>query len=224
MSQAEQLSAIARGFAAQSPEIFQQLADGHAEFLRTFSASQTIQPGARLPSFTMTDATGEPVSSDALLLSHPQHRFLLLTFYRGNWCPYCNVALAHLRRRLADFEARGCGLVAVSPELPDTSLSTVEKLGLQDAFPVLTDRGNALAAKLGLLYDQGSARALHASVGVDLKERNGDDSWVVPIPASILVDREGVVRNVWVEPDYKKRLDPEVALGWVDALLAGETK
>ncbi|KAI0203301.1 AhpC-TSA-domain-containing protein [Astrocystis sublimbata] len=194
------------------PEIRTQLSDGHAKFLSTWDPSKTIQPGAKLPSFTMTDATGHEVTSASLLSKGP----LLLTFYRGEWCPFCNIAIRHLQQHLSEFSARGVTLVAVSPELPNQNLSTAEKHALQ--FPVLTDLHNALARKLGIVYDQSGAKDLHASFGIDLSERNGDGSWEVPIPASLLVDRDGVVRNTAIDPDYKVRLDPKTALEWIDAM------
>lgn len=108
-------------------------------------------------------------------------------------------------------------MVAISPELPDTSLSTVEKNELK--FPVLSDVGNKFARDLGLVVQQPEPlRDLFEKFGHDLKTRNGDESLEVPVPAVILVSKEGVVKNVWVEGDYTKRLEPEVMLGWLEKL------
>ncbi|KAI0482934.1 AhpC-TSA-domain-containing protein [Xylariaceae sp. FL0804] len=212
MSQAEQLSAITAGFANAPEAVRNALAAGHEKFMTTYDASKVVKAGDPLPAFEMSDATGQTVTSESLLAKGP----LLVTFYRGSWCPYCNVAVGFLQKHLADFEARGVALVAVTPELPDTSLSAAEKAGLE--FPVLTDRHNALARKLNIVYDQSSARGLHAARGIDLRARNGEDTWEVPIPAALLVDQSGVVRNAHVDPDYKDRLDPRTALEWIDAM------
>jgi peroxiredoxin len=107
--------------------------------------------------------------------------------------------------------------VAISPELPDVSLSTKEKHELE--FTVLSDLGNRYAHELGIVYQQPEElRPVFKQIGNDLEARNGDDSFAVPIPTTILVDKEGVVRNAHLDADYFKRLDPEVTLGWIDAL------
>ncbi|CAJ2503545.1 Uu.00g109390.m01.CDS01 [Anthostomella pinea] len=217
MSLAEQLSAVAsKASSVIKPEFAAPIAAGHAKFLSTFNAASVVKPGDKLPAFTMLNATGQPVTSASLLAKGGP---LLITFYRGEWCPFCNLAIASLQKHLPEFEARGVTLVAVSPELPNGNMTMTEKHELR--FPVLTDLHNALARQLGIMYDQSGARDFHKSVGIDLEARNGDDSWEVPIPATLLVDREGVVRNAWVNPDFKTRLDPKVALAWIDALEMG---
>ncbi|KAI1348376.1 AhpC-TSA-domain-containing protein [Xylaria sp. FL0043] len=212
MSQQEQLEQMTARTASFPEAARKQLEDGHAKFMSTWDPSKTIQVGDKLPEFRMTDATGKEVTSESLLAKGP----LLLTFYRGEWCPFCNVAIAFLQKHLPEFQARGVTLVAISPELPNNNMTTTEKHALQ--FPVLTDLHNAFAKKLGIVYDQSSAKDLHKSFGIDLNERNGDGTWEVPIPATLLVDKDGVVRNTAIEPDYKLRLDPKKALEWIDAM------
>ncbi|KAI3330897.1 AhpC-TSA-domain-containing protein [Ustulina deusta] len=212
MSQREQLEQITAKLASFPEALVNQVSDGHAKFMSTWDPSKTIQAGDKLPEFRLTDATGKEVTSSSLLAKGP----LLITFYRGEWCPFCNVAIAFLQKHLAEFQARGVTLVAISPELPNNNLSTTEKLALQ--FPVLTDLHNAFARKLGIVYDQSSAKDLHKSLGIDLNKRNGDGTWEVPIPATLLVGKDGVVRNTAIEPDFKTRLDPKQALEWIDAL------
>ena len=108
-------------------------------------------------------------------------------------------------------------LVAISPELPDTSLSETEKRGL--TFPVLSDISNGFARKLGIVWKQpDTLRPVFGMFGNDLAKRNGDDSYEVPVPTTLLVDSKGIVRNAYIEPDYTKRLAPEDALAWVNAL------
>ena len=105
----------------------------------------------------------------------------------------------------------------VSSKSPDISLSTKEKHELK--FTVLSDLGNKYAHELGIVYQQpDEMRPIFKQIGNDLKARNGDDSFAVPIPATILVDKDGVVRNTHLDADYFKRLEPEVTVGWIDAL------
>ncbi|KAI0871590.1 AhpC-TSA-domain-containing protein [Hypoxylon argillaceum] len=212
MSQTQQLEQASARITTFPEAIRNQLADGHAKFLSTWDPSKTIQVGDKLPEFALTDATGKEVTSASLLAKGP----LLITFYRGEWCPFCNIAIGFLQKHLPEFQSRGVTLVAISPELPNNNMTTTEKHALQ--FPVLTDLHNGLAKKLGIVYDQSSAKDLHKSIGLDLNARNGDDTWELPIPATLLVDKDGVVRNTAIEPDYKRRLDPKQAVEWIDAL------
>jgi peroxiredoxin len=211
MSQQEQLQAISANIKnIADPAIFQRIYGSLESFKQDFDPRSTIQVGDKLPSFDLTSATGQNISSANLL----EQGHLLVVFYRGSWCPYCNIAVQYLQRHVEDFEARGVTLVAITPELPDYSLSTVEKNKLK--FPVLTDLHNKFAKRLGLLYDQSSARELHGKIGVDLNARNGEDTWEVPIPATLLVDKSGFVRAMHVDPDFRMRLDPKVALEWIE--------
>ncbi|KAI8626947.1 AhpC-TSA-domain-containing protein [Xylariaceae sp. FL1651] len=212
MSLTEQLNQLTERLSSFPEAMRKQLGDGHTKFMSTFDPSKTIQVGDKIPEFRMTDATGKEVTSESLLAKGP----LLITFYRGEWCPFCNVAVGFLQKHLGDFQARGVTLVAISPELPNNNMTMTEKHELK--FPVLTDLHNTFAKKLGIVYDQSSAKDLHASLGIDLNERNGEATWEVPIPTTLLIDGNGIVRNAEIEPDYKKRLDPKVALEWIDAM------
>ncbi|KAF4469526.1 TSA-domain-containing [Fusarium albosuccineum] len=210
MTQTEELTAILEGF--KSFPGSKPVNDAVDKFSAEFKPENAIQVGDKFPEFRLKDATGKEVSSADLLAKGP----LLITFYRGEWCPYCNVALQHLQRHLDEFAAKGVTLVALTPELPDHSLTTSEKNGLK--FPVLTDLHNEVAKKLNIIYNQSSARDLHKQFGVNIVEVNGDDSYDMPIPATLLVDSSGVVRNTYLEPDFRKRMEPKIALEWIDAL------
>lgn len=211
---AAQLNSVVEKFKTDAPEpVKQAIGKANADFQASFDRSAAIQVGAKLPPFTLLNAVGEDVSSASLLAKGP----LLISFYRGGWCPFCNLELAALQKHAADFAAKGVTLVAVSPELPNTSLSTAEKHAL--TFPVLSDVGNVFARKLGIVWKQPhELRGVFKSFGTDLVVRNGDDSFEVPVPATLLVDKDGVVRNTFVEPDYMERLEPLVALEWIDKL------
>lgn len=132
---ASKLEGITTTFNAQVPATVSKTYEDEIESAKATFIDQSgvIRVGAKFPDFTLPDATGTPVSSAKLLNKGP----LLITFYRGNWCPYCNVTLHKLQERLGDIQARGVELVAISPELPDSSLTTQEKNEL--SFPVLSD-------------------------------------------------------------------------------------
>lgn len=211
---ASELDAVREGFEKNGPKpIVETINITKKNFAASFDHTSTIKVGSPLPPFTLTDAHDKQVRSSDLLANGP----LLITFYRGEWCPYCNLALRALQKHLPQITAKGVTLVAVSPELPSQSFTTAEKNAL--SFPVLSDVGNKYAAQLGILFPHPETmKPVFAALGTDFVKRNGDDSLVVPVPATLLVDRDGVVRNTFIETDYSQRLEPTEALAWIDAL------
>jgi peroxiredoxin len=214
MAQTAQLNAILDGFKDKAPEpVYTAVNESRTNFINSFNTNAAIQVGDTLPEFSLSDAVGTQRSSSELLLKGP----LLITFYRGEWCPFCNIILSHFQKILPEIQAKGVTFVAISPELPNQTLSTSEKHGLQ--FPVLSDVGNQFAKKLGILFQQpDSLRPIFDQFGHNLKERNGDDSFVVPVPATILVDKDGKVKNTYINADYTKRVEPQEVLKWLGEL------
>ena len=128
---------------------------------------------------------------------------MVLTFYRGEWCPYCNLQLRAYQAILPQVQELGASLVAVLPQIPDHSLSTAEKKDLR--FPVLSDSGNVVARRYGLVFAV-SERLRQA--GAHLPTYNGDASWELPMPGTFVIAPDGVVRLAFVDADWTKRLEP----------------
>lgn len=214
MSLATDLRTTFESFQKEAPpDIVHKIGTANANFQASFNSKSAIQVGDKLPSFRLPNAIGKEVNSADLLAEGP----ILVTFYRGEWCPFCNVTLRALQKHLVEFKSKRVTLVAISPELPNRSLTMSEKHELQ--FDVLSDTGNKFARQLGLTFQQSdSLRPVYQTLGIDLKARNGDDSFELPIPATLLIDQQSVVRNAFIEPDFTKRLDPSEALKWIDAL------
>lgn len=169
--------------------------------------------GSRAPDFALPDATGASVALGELLGEGP----VVLSFYRGGWCPYCNLELAALEGALGEIEECGARLVAVSPQLPDASLSTAEKLSL--SFPVLSDVGNTVARAYGLTFRlPGELRELYASLGNDLAATNGDDRFELPVPATFVIGQDATIAWRFVDPDYTHRGDPAEILAALRSL------
>ena len=165
--------------------------------------ADTIKVGDQLESFTLDDASGTPVSLHQILEAGPA----VIAFYRGGWCPYCNLALRTYQRELLPqldtFDAR---LVAISPQSPDESLSTVEKAVLE--FTVLSDPGSRLAQRIGIAFQQADeVLAAQRKLGLDLAQVNAEGSTRLPRPTVLVVDRDRVVRFVDVQPDYTARTE-----------------
>jgi peroxiredoxin len=144
---------------------------------------------------------------------------VVLIFYRGEWCPYCNMMLRTYGLRASDFSQRGARLVAVSPQTPDNSLTMAEKHGLE--FPVLSDEGGEVIGRYGLKYEiEEESRGLHAAVGADVARFNGEGGWILPAPGVFVIDRKGIIRFVEVNGDYTQRVEPDQALGALDSLVS----
>ena len=210
----DELLAVKEQVAAQFPaDVLAAMDRASAELSNSGLPHKALQPGHRIADFVLPDATGRRVASMALRARGP----LLVTFYRGEWCPYCNLALRALQRDLPAFASRGVTLVAISPELPHHSLTLEDKHGL--AFSVLFDAGNAVARSFGLVFTLPQAlRPVYEGFGVDLPARNGDASFELPLPGTFLIDGDGSVLASFVDTDYRARLEPAVALAWIDRL------
>jgi peroxiredoxin len=194
---------------ARVGESIARMIAGDIEELRASGIlERAARAGDALPVGTaLVDQHGRAFDLGALVDAKP----VILTFYRGGWCPYCNLELRAYQQALRAIHAAGAELVAVSFETPDNALSTTEKNDL--AFTVLSDVGGALASALGIRFTlSDTVRPFYEKAGHALPERNGDGSWALPLPATFVVERGGRIRAAFIEPDYRSRVDPRAAL------------
>ncbi|MFI7013666.1 peroxiredoxin-like family protein [Streptomyces sp. NPDC050164] len=176
-------------------------------------ADRALTVGAQAPRFSHPSATGQTLALDELLADGP----VVLTFYRGAWCPYCNIALRSLQQHHDAITARGARLVAVSPQIPDESLTLTEKHDL--AFDVLSDVGSDTAKQYGLAFDlPDDLAAVYDKLGFDLQRVNGGHPRTLPLPATYVIDRDGVIRWAFVDTDYTTRAEPADITAALDAL------
>ncbi|MFG1243440.1 peroxiredoxin-like family protein [Xanthobacter sp. V7C-4] len=214
MSLRAELQALYADFVSRAPA---HVAEAMSRSDLALSASgildAALKAGDQAPDFLLPDARGGSGRLSRALASGP----VVLSFYRGGWCPYCNLELRALQSALPDFTAAGATLMAVSPQKPDQSLTTVEKNGL--AFPVLSDTGSRVARSFGIAFDLAEElRPIYTDFGQALPDRNGDDSWVLPIPATYVIDRDGVIAFAHVDVDYRNRLEPDTVIAILSAL------
>ena len=204
-----QLDSFRISWEARVGETIDSLVRGDIENLRTSGIlDYTAQAGDPWPKTNkLVDAHGKPMDLGALL----QEKNTIVTFYRGGWCPYCNLELRAYQELLDEIQSAGGALVAVSPELPDHALTTSEKNDLR--YTVASDVGGTLASALGIRFTlSDGVRPFYEKAGHALPERNGDGIWALPMPATFVVARGGRIAASFIEPDYRKRLEPSQAL------------
>lgn len=168
--------------------------------------------GDQAPEFELKDATGKSVKLAELLGAGP----VVLVWYRGGWCPYCNITLKGYGRRASEFKDKGATLVAISPELPDNSLDTQQKHELD--FLVLSDTGNEVADDYGIRFELPDYVAKHYNDAFDLEKYNGDTSNTLPLAATYVIDQSGKIRWAFLSADYKQRAEPADVLAALDEL------
>jgi peroxiredoxin len=198
---AEQRDEVNAALAQQAPsELLEAFGGIRADQAAVDYASRAPKVGERAPDFALTDQLGREVSLAGEL--ELERGPVVLIFYRGEWCPYCNVMLRTYGLRAADFAQRGARLPAVSPQMPDNSLTMAEKRDLE--FSVLSDEGREVIGSYGLKYDV-TAQDLYKAGGADLDKFNGEGRWFLPAPAVFVIDRAGIVRFVSVIGNYRAR-------------------
>ena len=204
MNLTQELNSYKAKFQANQPEEIKAImAKATKDLIKTQLAKNSLGKGNKFPNFSLPNAVGEEVTLESLL----NKGTLVISFYRGGWCPYCNMELRALQQTLPKIEAKGATLVAISPETPDNSLSTQEKNDL--SFAVLSDVGNVLAKQLGLVFTlPESLRPIYRSFGIDIPAHNGDTTFELPLPATYVVAADGRIIYSFASGDYTERLDP----------------
>ena len=180
-------------------ELGQLIASGIAE--------NAINVNSPFPSFDLVNSNNELRSLKTYLANGP----LVISFYRGAWCPYCNLEINALQKNLPEINAAGAQLIAISPQMPDKSIEQVNSSKL--SFDVLSDPANQLAKECGLVFTlPESLRPIYEAWEIDIPDHNADSTFELPIPATYIVDTSGVVRYAFVDMDYTKRLEPNIII------------
>ena len=174
--------------------------------------SQAKQVGDQAPDFSLSNATGKEIRLSDYLAKGP----VVLTWYRGGWCPYCNITLRQLQLELPNFQAKGASLIALTPELPDKSLSTQEKHALE--FEVLSDVGNEVARAYGIVFKLTEEVGEMYQNAFDLHAYNGDESKELPLAATYVIDVDGSIQYAFLDAEYRNRAEPSDIMAVLDKL------
>lgn len=188
--------------AKASPQTTALFEQGIQDIAASGVLATALKVGDTAPDFELPDARGGNISLKSMLASGP----VVVTWYRGGWCPYCNLQLIAYQDMLPELDAAGAKLVAISPQAPDSSLSTAEKDQLR--FAVCSDPGNRVAHAYGIAYKLAEPVRSYLEKGVSLSKVNADDSGELPLAATYVIDRSGKIIYAFVEADYRKRAEP----------------
>lgn len=200
-----QLDSMRNQFAETAPpEVITAFQQGVQDVRVSGILTRIPKVGDTAIDFTLPSATGDSVTLYSLLENGP----VVLMWYRGGWCPYCNVQLNTMQQYLPQIRDYNAQLVAVSPELPDSSLSTRQRHNLE--FSVLSDVNNVVANRYGLVYTQSEGvNKIFEERGMDWEGWYGNKDYNLPLPATFVIDRNGVIRYAFADADYKVRAEPE---------------
>jgi len=195
-------------------DVHVKMMDATRALIESGIADSAPKVGQRLTAFQLPNQLGETRNLDKLLEKGP----VVITFYRGGWCPYCSMELRAYQKVLHDISALGATLVAITPELPDASLSTIEKNEL--AFEVLSDTNSDYARKLGLVFSlPETLRAIYENFGVEVEKHNGEGQFDLPLPATFIVGNDGIIVSAFVHADYTLRKEPDEVVAELRASL-----
>ena len=183
------------------------------------AAKNGLKAGAQMPSFTLGDANGKQIGSDELL----KKGNLVVVFYRGAWCPFCNLYLKKLQDNAAQIKAAGGNIVAISVETPDRSLSIAQKNKLE--FTVLSDPNFETARKFGIVYQLPEpTNEKYIAHGLDLAKYNSTEKAELPLSATYVVNQKGEIVYAFLEPDYQQRAEPAVIIENLLKIKTSKTK
>jgi peroxiredoxin len=185
------------------PAVIETVHRATAELIESGAARRAKKAGDVAPSFSLKDPDGNVVNSADLLRRGP----LVLSFYRGVWCPYCNMELQALEAIKPDFDKYGASLIAISPQTAPNSRKSVRQNKL--SFPILSDVKGNVGSAFGLRFHLPEYLVeLYKQLKNDLPTFNDDPSWTLPMPARYVIGQDGVILYSEVNPDYTRRPEP----------------
>jgi len=208
MSLKENIDQFKSSFLPQvSEQIKESMRKAEEALKESNHAKRALAAGTDAVDFTLPNVKGEQVSSTTLRQQGP----IVVSFYRGGWCPYCSLELKALQSVNSEIEALGAHLVAISPQVPDESLSTAQKNQLE--FEVLSDANSEVADQYGLTFSLNEdLRPIYKNWGADVAAVNDDPDCKLPLPATYVISQEGKIVHAFVEEDYTERLEPDEIL------------
>ena len=214
MSYAEQYQQMVQEFMAGLPDEIRDIVEqSFGEIMSADYGDNALNVGSTATDFTLPNMKGGQTQLSTLLEKGP----VVITFYRGGWCPYCNLEFKSLHEILPQIKQHGATLIGISPELPDNSMNTIEKHKLQ--FEVLSDVGNKVADQYGLVMKIPEViRPIYLEWEIDLPTLNGEDTWELPIPATYVINTDAKIVAAYVNKNHTERMEPSDIIEALEAL------
>ena len=212
----EEIQKMQEAMLPQIPEDVLKLIFGKTEeLINSGFAERTLTEGDEIPQIILPNADGKTINVNSMFKDGP----VVISFYRGAWCPYCNLELNALQKALPEIKSLDAQLIAISPNASDNSISSIEKHGLE--FEVLTDAGNKIAKEFRLVFNLAEElRPIYKQFNFDIPKFNGDESWELPIPATYIVNTDGKIVHAFVNADYTQRIEPTEIISKLKELTA----
>ncbi|WP_417333096.1 peroxiredoxin-like family protein [Halarcobacter sp.] len=205
----DEIKKYQEAFKEKVPEDIQKVMLDATEKLKKLSLSKdALKVSDKAINFELPNAVNKPVSLKEAL---ENNEFVVINFYRGQWCPYCNLELKALQTINDELAKLNAKIIAISPQTPDSSLSTKEKNEL--AFEVLSDKENKVAKEYGLVFSLAEElRPIYKSFGIDIEGSNKEDSYELPMPATYIINKNQEIIYSFIDEDYTKRSEPQTIL------------
>lgn len=215
----DKLTALKEENLAKFPEdVKSKLTNDLQNLIDSGIVERAPKAGEKLTEFSLQNHKGKTISLSELRENGP----VVVTFYRGGWCPYCNLELRAYQEALSEIKAAGATLVAITPELPDESLTTSERHNLE--FEVLTDTNSNYSRDLGIVFTiPEEIVPIYESFGIDVEKHNGKGQYDIPLASTFIVNTDGVITYSFVNADYTLRAEPAVILNELKLLSKKET-
>jgi len=191
-------------FSAIPDDAKKKMEEGQKEIDKMNIEKNARKKGNPIPMFGLKNTSGKKIESAELLKKGP----VVISFYRGGWCPFCNLEMAALHDAIPEFEKLGASFIAISPELPEYAAETAANFGLNTE--ILVDTDNKVANLFGLVFQLPEVlRPVYKDLGIDIPFRNGNESYEIPVPGTYVVDQNGIIVESFIDPDYSKRMEPD---------------
>jgi len=208
MNLKDELGAFAKQMSENAPaEVLQTMGAEIGKLAESGVMNTALKVGDKVPNFELQDSAGNIVSLNSLT----KKGAVVISFNRGNWCPFCNIEFKHLQNNISEIKNAGANLVVISPQLPEKSAEIISQNGFD--YPILFDKGNEVAKQFGIAFTLAEPlRPIHKAFNMDIPAHNGDESFGLPVPATYVIDQEGKITFASINPNWMERADPKEVL------------
>ena len=200
----EELADFAQQMSQKAPEeMLQTMSSEIGKLVESGIAEKALGRGDQAPDFELQDSEGKWLSLDGLVQQGP----VVISFNRGNWCPFCNIEFRHLQKSVEEIKSAGANLIVISPQLPEKSAQLKSQLGYD--YPILYDQENSIAREFGIVFTLSEPlRTIHQAFEMNIPEHNGNESYQLPLPSTFVVDSNKTIIYSYSNANWMERAEP----------------